>query len=71
MAGGRRGAAETWCWRRSLGLGVALRSGKALSAEAMRAAFRGADDEELLCFLAIGRNGKPQPPRLKPGATIC
>jgi nitroreductase len=50
----------------SFGLGVALRSGHALSSPAMRQAFRLAEGEELLCFLAIGQNSKRQPDRPKP-----
>jgi nitroreductase len=50
----------------SLGFGVALRSGHALASAPMRAAFGLREGEELLCFLAIGRNPKRQPDRPKP-----
>jgi nitroreductase len=50
----------------SFGLGVALRSGKALNAAPMRAAFNLVPHEELLCFLAVGKVSKRQPERPKP-----
>jgi nitroreductase len=50
----------------SLGFGVALRSGHALASKPMRAAFGLGEGEDLLCFLAIGRNAKRQPERPKP-----
>jgi nitroreductase len=50
----------------SHGLGVALRSGQSLASLALRQALALGEGEELLCFLAIGRNDKPQPERAKP-----
>jgi nitroreductase len=48
------------------GLGVALRSGRALESAALRAAFALAEGEHLVTFLAIGRSEARLPDRRKP-----